>query len=405
MTFNPSSTDTAAYNNYMMAESYLVVPLNSLPADKDVALAQFIRYVLGSTAQADMKVLGSAPATPAMVTAGLQVASELDADADSSPTTTTTTTISGGGSITTSSTTTTTPSVTSTLLPTGTVGDGYEVALQGEGGTAPYTWSLATGSTLPPGLSLAAASGVISGTPTKNGVYPFTLQMAGSGTPTQSATAHLEIDVGTLTAKTAGGSGSVVLGVYGTDPESSTPADAAGSYFDVKAATGSTFKSAVINDCGLSKGGTLEWWNAQANSGAGAWAAVVGKPGPTYKASPSACIKVTLTSTSTPTVTELTGTVFAVTDTVKVAAKKKAATRAPTTTHATTAAKTTPTSQTGGSGDGSTSSSQLAFTGFNPIPLTLFGLILVTVSEFARRRLRRRARVADVSGTGLNIRR
>jgi hypothetical protein len=44
------------------------------------------------------------------------------------------------------------------------------------GGQSPYTWSVASGSALPPGLSLLS-SGVIAGTPTQSGQYVVTIQM------------------------------------------------------------------------------------------------------------------------------------------------------------------------------------------------------------------------------------
>lgn len=56
------------------------------------------------------------------------------------------------------------PSVTTTLLPTGTVGLPYTATLAAAGGLPPYTWSLAAGG-LPPGLALSPA-GQLSGTPT-----------------------------------------------------------------------------------------------------------------------------------------------------------------------------------------------------------------------------------------------
>ena len=54
------------------------------------------------------------------------------------------------------------PSITTTSLPGGNAGTAYSATVAASGGTTPYTWS-ATG--LPAGLSIDAASGVISGTP------------------------------------------------------------------------------------------------------------------------------------------------------------------------------------------------------------------------------------------------
>ena len=100
VTFNPNPQDATAYNSFLMLEDYLVVPTGGLDAAKDKALAQFIRFALGTTGAADLETYGSAPATPAMVTAGLKVAAGLDqaavvAAAASSSTTTTTSTTGG----------------------------------------------------------------------------------------------------------------------------------------------------------------------------------------------------------------------------------------------------------------------------------------------------------------------
>src|SRR5262245_23879636 len=55
-------------------------------------------------------------------------------------------------------------------LPDGTVGTPYSQTFQSAGtSTAPYTWSLASG-TLPPGLTLLP-SGVLSGIPTTAGTF------------------------------------------------------------------------------------------------------------------------------------------------------------------------------------------------------------------------------------------
>jgi M6 family metalloprotease-like protein len=66
--------------------------------------------------------------------------------------------------------------ITTASLPSGTLGSAYSQTLAATGGKAPRTWSLA-GGTLPPGLSLDAAPGVISGTPTAAGTASFTVRV------------------------------------------------------------------------------------------------------------------------------------------------------------------------------------------------------------------------------------
>jgi large repetitive protein len=65
---------------------------------------------------------------------------------------------------------------TNSPLPTGVVNTAYTgVTIMATGGTAPRTFSVLTGS-LPPGLSLNAASGAITGTPTTAGTSNFTIR-------------------------------------------------------------------------------------------------------------------------------------------------------------------------------------------------------------------------------------
>jgi len=71
------------------------------------------------------------------------------------------------------------PTITTSALPDGTVGESYSAALEAVGGQAPYLWSISTGS-LPEGLSLDSSSGVISGTPEHAGVHDLTIRVAGS---------------------------------------------------------------------------------------------------------------------------------------------------------------------------------------------------------------------------------
>ncbi len=85
-------------------------------------------------------------------------------------------------------------SVSTTSLPDATVGTSYSQTLQSSGGTPPVTWSVTVGS-LPAGLSLDSAKGVISGSPTTSGPSNFTVQASDSSSPTQTATQALSINV------------------------------------------------------------------------------------------------------------------------------------------------------------------------------------------------------------------
>jgi hypothetical protein len=89
----------------------------------------------------------------------------------------------------------TTFSVTTASLPAATVGTAYTQTLAAANGTTPYTWAVTTG-TLPAGLTLIPATGVISGTPTTAATSNFTVTVTDSTTPTaKTATKALSIIV------------------------------------------------------------------------------------------------------------------------------------------------------------------------------------------------------------------
>ncbi len=114
-------------------------------------------------------------------------------------------------------------------LPNGTVGTAYSRTVSATGGTGSKTFSVSAGA-LPAGLSLNAATGVISGTPTSAGVYNFTIRGTDSigaiGTRAYSVTINPAIVVnpttlpgGTLgtaysqTVSATGGTGSYTYSV------------------------------------------------------------------------------------------------------------------------------------------------------------------------------------------------
>jgi hypothetical protein len=76
----------------------------------------------------------------------------------------------------------------------GTLGVAYQGFLGASGGTGAITIQLASGSSLPPGLSMNS-TGQITGTPTAKGSFSFDATATDSGSPAQQATSTFVIDV------------------------------------------------------------------------------------------------------------------------------------------------------------------------------------------------------------------
>src|SRR5581483_5205844 len=83
--------------------------------------------------------------------------------------------------------------ITTTSLASASYGTSYSQSLAATGGLGAYSWSLSAGS-LPAGITLST-SGVLSGTPTASGAFPFTAKVTDSGSPQQSATMSFTLTV------------------------------------------------------------------------------------------------------------------------------------------------------------------------------------------------------------------
>jgi hypothetical protein len=68
------------------------------------------------------------------------------------------------------------PSITTTTLPAGTLGQFYNQTVQVSGGVGSLAWSISAG-TLPAGLNINSTTGVISGTPTVANTFSFTVRV------------------------------------------------------------------------------------------------------------------------------------------------------------------------------------------------------------------------------------
>jgi hypothetical protein len=85
-------------------------------------------------------------------------------------------------------------SIPTTGLPPGFVNARYSAPISAIGGVLPLAWTISVGS-LPPGLALSPISGHISGTPTTQGTYSFTVQAKDSSLPAPGQTAQAALSI------------------------------------------------------------------------------------------------------------------------------------------------------------------------------------------------------------------
>jgi len=134
-----------------------------------------------------------------------------------------------------------------------------------------------------------------------------TLVNSASGTTTEPTKPAVASD-GQLSATASGGTGTVTVGEYASDPGGPPPFESSGEYSDLYQGPESSFTKIEFTDCGLSGASTLYWFNPQANGGNGEWEDVSRQ---TYIPGPPACIAVEIEASGTsPTLAEMTGTRF-----------------------------------------------------------------------------------------------
>ena len=128
---------------------------------------------------------------------------------------------------------------------------------------------------------------------------------SGSGTdPAATVTAPSTGAGGRLTVgASASGTGTVTVADYSADPVAGFSAGS--SYFDVAASSGSSFTSLRFTVCGLRAGQTVSWWDPGSQS----WRTVSDQT----PVDTGGCVTVTVTGTSSPSIGDLGGTVFATT--------------------------------------------------------------------------------------------
>ena len=107
-------------------------------------------------------------------------------------------------------------SISTSSLPNGVVGSNYNAVVTATGGAAPYSWS-ATG--LPNGLSMASATGIISGAPTISGSSMVTIRVTDENSLTALVNLILSVNsTVALIAVSSGGTQSASAGAEFANP-------------------------------------------------------------------------------------------------------------------------------------------------------------------------------------------
>jgi hypothetical protein len=104
--------------------------------------------------------------------------------------------------------------VGTTTLPAGAIGSAYSQTLSATGAWGAYNWTVTSGS-LPAGLGLDSATGIISGTPTAAGTSTVTVKATGTGAPVQTATQSLSLTVAAVHLSVASHSATVRRNRFG----------------------------------------------------------------------------------------------------------------------------------------------------------------------------------------------
>jgi uncharacterized repeat protein (TIGR02543 family) len=167
------------------------------------------------------------------------------------------------------------------------------------GGLTPgvsYTFTVTAANTAGDSASSSASNPVVptsvaaQGSDTNAGANPSATTST-SGTPPVKVTA------------TGSGTGTLTVATYPSDPVAGLSAGA--TYFDVAVTPNNSFSTVSFSVCGLSSGQGISWWNPTAQ----AWQTV----SDATAVNAQGCSTVTVTSTTSPNLTQLYGTVFAVT--------------------------------------------------------------------------------------------
>ncbi len=158
--------------------------------------------------------------------------------------------------------------ITPVTPPNGTVGTLYSLQLTATGGTAPYTWSVVSGS-LPTPLTLSQGTGLISGTPNTAGKYNFTVQVqdASGAQFTEALTISVNVAPPVITTEPAGvtispgNTATLTVVASGTGLSYQWYSGQSGSGTEIAGATEASYTTPTLQT------GTYDYWAQVSNAG------------------------------------------------------------------------------------------------------------------------------------------
>ncbi len=106
-----------------------------------------------------------------------------------------------------------------------------------------------------------------------------------------------------ITATAGGGAGTVAVATYPSEPIGSSSVQ--GRFFDLSVLTGAAFDEVTVTFCGVAVAGTVMWWDPNLRS----YVSASTQSAPTGT---GRCVTLVITSSTTPSLTDLVGTVFVV---------------------------------------------------------------------------------------------
>jgi putative Ig domain-containing protein len=139
-------------------------------------------------------------------------------------------------------------------LPAGIAGITYTASLASFGGNAPSVWAVVGGS-LPPGLTLDSATGLISGTPTASGLFSFSVSLTDSSAPAPTvAVRNLSINIAVPLVI---GTAALADGVVGVPYSQTLTATGGDSSFTWSLSSGTLPAGLTLNAAGVISGTPL----------------------------------------------------------------------------------------------------------------------------------------------------